>query len=190
MGLRDLEALIHALRESKSDEDQRLADGLAEARRGLFQRAGVYVDREAALHAGESGRRLREALLADHSLTAIAPEDFRAMERLVRRMAKRLANRYARKRRHAKRGRLDVRSTLRRSMGHDGIPFEIVWKTKVLHKPKIVVVCDVSRSVATAAQFLLLFLYALGEAGGKARRLRLLGPAGVGQRCAERRAGR
>ncbi len=49
-------------------------------------------------------------------------------------------------------------------MGHGGVPFEIVWKTKALHKPKIVVICDVSRSVATAAQFLLLFLYALGEA--------------------------
>jgi uncharacterized protein with von Willebrand factor type A (vWA) domain len=164
MGLRDLEAMTHALRGSEAAEDRRLAERLSEARRGLFQRAGDYVDREAALHAGESGRRLREALLAEQSLTAITPEDFRAMERLVRRMAKRLATRYARRRRRAKRGRLDVRSTLRRSMGHGGIPFEIVWKTKVLHKPKIVVICDVSRSVATAAQFLLLFLYALGEA--------------------------
>ena len=164
MGLRELEAMTHRLRDSKSDEDRRLADRLAEGRRGLFQRAGAYVDREAALHAGESGRRLREALLTEQSLTAISPEDFRAMERLVRRMARRLATRYARKRRYAKRGRLDVRSTLRRSMGHGGIPFEIVWKTKVLHKPKIIVICDVSRSVATAAQFLLLFLYALGEA--------------------------
>jgi uncharacterized protein with von Willebrand factor type A (vWA) domain len=164
MGLRELEAMIHTLRERQGDEDLRLAARLAEARRGLFQRAGAYVDREAALHAGEGARRLRETLLAEQSLTAVAPEDFRAMDRLVRRMAKRLATRYARKRHHAKRGLLDVRSTLRRSMAHGGIPFEIVWKSKVLHKPKIVVICDVSRSVATAAQFLLLFLYALGEA--------------------------
>ena len=164
MGLRELEAMIHALRDSNSGDDERLAANLSEARRGLFQRAGAYVDREAALHASESGRRLREALLAEQSLTAIAPEDFRAMERLVRRMAKRLATRYARKRRRARRGRLDVRSTLRRSLAYGGIPFEIIWKTKVLHKPKIMVICDVSRSVAAAAQFLLLFLYALGEA--------------------------
>ena len=162
MGMRELEATIHALRDS--DEDKRLAVSLSEARRRLFKRAGAYVDRQATLHAGESGRRLREALLAEQSLTAIAPEDFRAMERLVRRMAKRLASRYARRRRYAKRGRLDIRSTLRRSMGHGGIPFEIVWKTKVVHKPKIMVICDVSRSVAAAAQFLLLFLYALGAA--------------------------
>jgi uncharacterized protein with von Willebrand factor type A (vWA) domain len=163
MGLREFEAMIHALRANNDEEDRRLAARLAEGRQRLFQRAGAYVDREAALHAGESGRRLREALLTEQTLTAIAPEDFRAMERLVRRMAKRLATRYARKRRHAKRGRLDVRATLRQSMGYGGVPFEIVWKTKILHKPKIVVICDVSRSVATAAQFLLLFLYALGE---------------------------
>jgi uncharacterized protein with von Willebrand factor type A (vWA) domain len=164
MGLRDFEAMTHNLRRSEREADQHLADRLGEARRNLFRSAGAYVDREAALHAGESARRLREALLAEQSLTAIAPEDLRAMERLVRRMAKRLAARYARRRRSAKRGRLDVRSTLRRSMGHGGVPFEIVWKTKILHKPKIVVICDVSRSVASAAQFLLLFLYALGEA--------------------------
>ena len=164
MGLREFEAMTHTLRGSETHEDQHLAEELGRARQRLFQRARAYVDRQAKLHTGESGRRLREGLLAEQSLSAIAPEDLRSMERLVRRMAKRLATRYARKRRHAKKGRLDIRSTLRRSMGHGGVPFEIVWKTKVLHKPKIVVICDVSRSVASAAQFLLLFLYALGEA--------------------------
>ena len=85
------------------------------------------------------------------------------MEALVRRMAKRLAGRYARKRHRAKKGMLDVRKTLARSMAHGGIPFEIIWKARTLHKPKIVVLCDVSRSVAAAARFLLLFLYSLNE---------------------------
>jgi uncharacterized protein with von Willebrand factor type A (vWA) domain len=48
-------------------------------------------------------------------------------------------------------------------MAHGGIPFEIIWKARTLHKPKIVVLCDVSRSVAAAARFLLLFLYSLNE---------------------------
>ena len=163
MGLRDLEAMIHALRASGRDEDSANADRLASERRALFRRAGDFVEREAKLHVGQTAGRLREALLAEQKLTDVTPEDFRAMETVVRRMAKRLATRYARKRRHAKRGRLDVRATVRRSMGHGGVPFDIVWKTQVVHKPKIVVICDVSRSVAAAAQFLLLFLYTLGE---------------------------
>lgn len=164
MGLRDLEAMIQSLRESEIDADQVLAARLTTGRRALFQRAGNYIDREAALHTGESGHRLRESLLLEQSLTAIAPDDFKAMKRLVSRMARRLATRYARKRRYAKRGQLDVRSTLRRNMGHGGMPFNIVWKTKVFHKPKIVIICDVSRSVASAAKFLLMFMYALGDA--------------------------
>ena len=163
MGLRELEDMIHALRSSGNSEDGGLADRLSFERRGLFDRARAYMERQAALHAGEAGRRLRENLLIEQNIAAVPPEDFEAMEVIVRRMAKRLAANYARRRRHAHRGKLDARATLRRSMAHGGVPFDVIWKTKVVQKPRIVVICDVSRSVATAAQFLLLFLYSLGE---------------------------
>ena len=163
MGLRELEAMINALRATGDPGDEALADRLAERRAALFEQAGAFVARQARLYAGQSGRRMRDALLAQQKLTAIEPEDFRAMEALVRRMAKRLATKYARKRHHARKGKLDVRRTLRRSLGYGGVPFDIVWKTETLDKPKIAVLCDVSRSVAAAAQFLLLFLYSLNE---------------------------
>jgi uncharacterized protein with von Willebrand factor type A (vWA) domain len=38
-----------------------------------------------------------------------------------------------------------------------------VWKQEHIDRPRIVAVCDVSRSVASAARFLLLFLYSLYE---------------------------
>ena len=163
MGLRDLEALIGDLRAGGGPGGGRLADQLAERRQALFVEANQFVDRQARLYASETGRRMRETLLAGQALTAIEPREFQAMEALVRRMAKRLASRYARKRHRAKKGMLDVRKTVARSMAHGGIPFEIIWKARTLHKPKIVVLCDVSRSVAAAARFLLLFLYSLNE---------------------------
>jgi uncharacterized protein with von Willebrand factor type A (vWA) domain len=163
MGLRELEAMIQALRRAGGPRDQALAERLAERRADLFVQAAAFTERQSRLYASESGRRMREALLAQQKLTAVEPEDFRAMEALVRRMARRLATKYARKRHHAHKGKLDVRKTIRRSMGHGGIPFEVMWKTETLHKPKIAVLCDVSRSVAAAAQFLLLFLYSLNE---------------------------
>ena len=43
------------------------------------------------------------------------------------------------------------------------MPFDIVFKTKKVDKPSIVAICDVSKSVAAAAQFLLTFLYSLNE---------------------------
>jgi uncharacterized protein with von Willebrand factor type A (vWA) domain len=163
MGLRELEVLIQNLRAGGAPRDQALAERLAERRAALFVQAAAFMERQAALYASESGRRMRDALLARQKLTAVEPEDFRAMEALVRRMARRLATRYARKRHRAREGKLDVRKTVRRSMGHGGVPFDVVWKSETLHKPKIAVLCDVSRSVAAAAQFLLLFLYSLNE---------------------------
>jgi uncharacterized protein len=163
MGLRELEAMIQALRAGGRDGDQALGERLAERRAELLARASAFMERQSQLYASETGRRLRDQILAQQRLTAVEPEDFRAMEALVRRMARRLATKYARKRHHAQIGKLDVRRTLRRSMGYGGVPFEVVWKAETLHKPKIAVMCDVSRSVAAAAQFLLLFLYSLNE---------------------------
>ncbi len=163
MGLRGLEAAIGALRASTAPEDQALADRLARGRERLFEAAGAFVERQARLYAAETGRRLRERILERQALTSIGPEDVRAMEALARRMAKRLASQYARKRRRARKGRLDVRRTIRRSLGHGGVPFDLVWKSETIEKPKIVVICDVSRSVASAAQFLLLLLHCLNE---------------------------
>lgn len=163
MGLRDLEAMIQALRAAGGPRDQALAERLADRRGTLFVQAAAFIERQSQLYASESGRRMRDTLLAGQKLTAVEPEDFRAMEALVRRMARRLATKYAHKRHRAHKGKLDVRRTIRRSMGHGGIPFEVAWKTETPHKPKIAVLCDVSRSVAGAAQFLLLFLYSLNE---------------------------
>lgn len=163
MGLKDLEALIGRAQQAGDPEGAALARRLTERRQALFDEANRYVERQHDLYAGESSQRLREQILADQRLTALDPHDIGAMQTLVRRMAKRLAARYSHQQRRAKRGKLDVRRTLRRSMVHGGVPFDIVWKHETIEKPKIVVICDVSGSVASAARFLLLFLYSLHE---------------------------
>ncbi|MBV9511042.1 MAG: VWA domain-containing protein [Caulobacteraceae bacterium] len=161
MGLRGLERLI-ALAGRRQDADSRaLAERLTEGRRRLFAAAGAYVERQHALFASQSGRRLREELMAEEALTAVAPAEIGAMQVLVRRMAKRLADRYNRQQRKALKGRLSVARTLRKAMAHDGAPFEIVWKHQVRARPKIVCICDVSGSVMSASRFLLLFLFCL-----------------------------
>ena len=165
MGLRGLEKLIaDANAKGETDEDSKaLAERLAKARQRLFDEAGHYIERQHELYASESGRKMREELLAEETLTAIDQHQIGTMQVLVRRMAKRLANKYSRQQRRAKKGKLNVGKTLRKSMGHGGVPFEIVWKHQVVDRPKIVVICDVSGSVAAAAQFLLLFCYCLKE---------------------------
>jgi hypothetical protein len=65
--------------------------------------------------------------------------------------------------RRARRGHLDVRKTMRRNISSDGVPFRTAWKRRRIEKPRIVLLCDVSGSVAALAHFLLLFVYALTE---------------------------
>lgn len=163
MGLCDLERLSDRLSRDRSAASSELASQLEAGRRMLLTEARAYVERQYELYARSNPQRWREEALTDMRMGSIGRQDLVLMQGLVRRMAKRLAVRYSRRIHHAKRERLDVRRTLRRSMAHDGIPFETVWKEERIERPKIAVLCDVSRSVAAAAQFLLLFLYSLNE---------------------------
>jgi uncharacterized protein with von Willebrand factor type A (vWA) domain len=164
MGLAEIERIIANAR--KMPEGAGLAERLDAARKALVAEAQTYVERQHELYAAGSGKALREEMLAKKALNAdggIDPVDLVMMQALVRRMAKRLADRYSRRRHTANRGHLDVRKTLRKSMAHGGVPFEIEWKIKKVDKPSIVAICDVSKSVAAAAQFLLTFLYSLND---------------------------
>jgi uncharacterized protein with von Willebrand factor type A (vWA) domain len=164
MGLAEIEQIIANARRMPDGAD--LADRLDAAKKALAAEAQRYVERQHELFASGSGKALREEMLTKKALNAdggIDPVDLAVMQALVRKMAKRLADRYSRRRHKAHRGHLDVRKTLRRSVAYGGVPFEIAWKIKKVDKPSIVAICDVSKSVAAAAQFLLTFLYSLND---------------------------
>ena len=165
MGLSEVERILAAAR-GLGGPGEAGAERLDAARKALAAQAAAYVERQHELYASGSGKRLREEMLARKALNAeggIDPVDQAMMQALVKRMAKRLADRYSRRRNVAWTGHLDVRRTLRKSMGYGGMPFDIVFKSKKVDKPSIVAICDVSKSVAAAAQFLLTFLYSLNE---------------------------
>lgn len=163
MGLREMQARIFELQRADAPDAAATATALEGARDYLFDQARQFIARQYELYARPAGAQLHEEFLEERALSAVERRDFDTMHRIVRRLAKRLATRYNRRRKHTKRGVLDVRRTLRRNMAHDGIPFETVWKQTKIERPKIVVICDVSQSVAAAARFLLLFLYSLNE---------------------------
>ena len=161
MGLRQAERDMEALRK---DGDQVTADHLENRIEALRDQARDLVERNLRLFARGETEKFREELLKSARLTNLERRDLERMRALVRAMAKRLATRYAKTRRRRLRGHLDVRRTLRKNMGWGGIPFVTVWKQKRIEKPRVMVLCDVSGSVAAMAQFLLMFLYALNEA--------------------------
>lgn len=163
LGLRDMEALINAVLRGDVPGGQVLADELEAARTRLFAEARGFVERQFDLYGRLEGERLRESFLEKTALSAVERRDHARMNQLIRRMARKLAARYHHRHKRARRGHLDVRRTMRVNMATGGIPFHTVWKQKKIEKPKVVAICDVSRSVAAAARFLLMFLYGLNE---------------------------
>jgi uncharacterized protein len=164
MGLRALERDMEAMRQSATPEGlgrAQFLDGKVEALRDAVR---DFVERNLILFAKGDTEKFREELLKSARLSNLERRDLDRMRILVRQMAKKLAARYAKTRRRRLRGVLDTRRTLRRNMGWGGIPFVTVWKQKRIEKPRVMVLCDVSGSVAAMAQFLLMFLYALNEA--------------------------
>jgi uncharacterized protein with von Willebrand factor type A (vWA) domain len=94
------------------------------------------------------------------SLTKKEVEGMReVIEQLVRKLKDNVGRRYAAK----NRGSLDVKKTLRRAAGYQGIPLELFFRNRPPRKTKIVTLCDVSGSVWSAARFMLNMLYSLQE---------------------------
>lgn len=158
MGVQELEQEIARLGEVPA------AGRLHQGREWLREQVKDFVQQHLQLFAEGENERYREQRLQQTRLTAISRRDHDRMRVLVRAMARRLATQYGRNRKRDRRGQLDTRRTLRRNMGWGGTPFLTVWKQQRIEKPKLVVLCDVSGSVAALAQFLLLFLYSLKEA--------------------------
>jgi uncharacterized protein with von Willebrand factor type A (vWA) domain len=101
--------------------------------------------------------------LDDVDLLRASTTDLRELRRAVRPLARKLAARMADRRRHRRRGRLDMRRTLRHSLASGGVPLEPAYRHRRATKPAVVVLCDVSGSMAEFAHFTLSLLHALHD---------------------------
>ncbi len=87
--------------------------------------------------------------------------DEHAMQRLADRIARRLILRRSRRWRRARRGRVDLRETVRASVRDGGELVRLVRRTRRLRRTRLVALCDVSGSMELYVAFLLPFLHAL-----------------------------
>jgi len=122
-----------------------------------------FVERQLQLYAGAPTQAMHEAFLRAKPLSAIERRDLPRVRDIVRKIARKLAARHARRQRRQRRGVLDVRRTMRQNAAYGGVMFDPVWRTEVVDRPRVVVICDVSGSVSAYARFLLLFVYSLQE---------------------------
>ncbi|MGW0040444.1 vWA domain-containing protein [Rhodococcus sp. NPDC003348] len=92
-----------------------------------------------------------------------------ALRRTVTPLARKLASRLAARRRRSRAGAIDLRKTLRKSMSTGGVPIDLVLRKPRPARPELVVLCDVSGSVAGFSNFTLLLVHALREQFSRVR---------------------
>ncbi|NEW28120.1 vWA domain-containing protein [Nocardia cyriacigeorgica] len=148
------------------------------ARRAARQRIDAFratVDAETRRRVAE---RIGRERVASYGVSRQAEEvDFlRASEselaelrRSSQRLARILASRLAVRRRHSRRGEIDLRRTLRKSMSTGGVPIDLVSRKPRPGRPELVLLCDVSGSVAGFSNFTLLLVSALREQFSRVR---------------------
>lgn len=104
----------------------------------------------------------------DRPLLRAGPDELAAMRQAMRPLARRLATRLGNRRRRGTMG-LDMRRTIRSSMGTGGVPVHPVMRRRRPTKPDLVVLCDVSGSTAQFAPFTLTLLHAVHQEFNRVR---------------------
>ncbi|HEX9530720.1 MAG TPA: VWA domain-containing protein [Acidimicrobiales bacterium] len=131
----------------------------AEIRRRLVADRGVEA----------MARTLRKPLPEEIEFMHATRDELASLRRAIQPLTRKLAVRLARKRRHGRKGPLDFRNTVRHSLSYGGVPAEPKFRFPRPAKPEIVVIADISGSVAAFARFTLQFVYAISSQFSRVR---------------------
>jgi uncharacterized protein len=144
-------AITQRLRQAEADRavDRVRAELLAAIRRALVADRGARA----------VSKTMRVRLAEDVEIASASAAELAAMSASIGPLAHQLSKILAQQ--EFRRRRLSVRRTLHLAMGTGGVPFRIATEPAPPPKPEIVVLCDVSGSVATFSRFTLNLLIAL-----------------------------
>jgi uncharacterized protein with von Willebrand factor type A (vWA) domain len=99
---------------------------------------------------------------------ALSEEEANLLRKEVQRLVTQMRSRAALRRKRGKEGRFDSKSTIRANQRYGGVPMELKFKRKKL-KPSLVLICDISRSMLSVAEFMLRLTYELQDQVAKTR---------------------
>jgi len=176
----DLDSMLDKLMEASRDEvggeltalEERLERDEHEHRIEQFKqeieaeiRRRLVADRGAEAMA----KTLRKPLPEDVEFMHASRDEMQGLKKALQPLTRKLAARLARKRKHGRRGPLDFRNTVRHSLSYGGVPAEPKFKYPRPAKPELMVVADISGSVAAFARFTLMRVYAIQGQFSKVR---------------------
>ena len=176
----DLDNMLDKLKEANREQaaqdltklEERLEKDEFESRIEQFKqeveaeiRRRLVADRGAEAMA----KTLRKPLPEDVEFMHANKEEMQSLKKALQPLTRKLAAKLARKRRHGRRGPLDFRATVRSSLSYGGVPADPKFKYPRPSKPELMVVADISGSVAAFARFTLMLVYAIQGQFSKVR---------------------
>jgi uncharacterized protein with von Willebrand factor type A (vWA) domain len=175
----DLDAVLERLleqdrqnNEGRSGLDDRLAKDEYESRiEKLKTEIEAEIRRRLVADRGVEAmaKTLRKPLPEDLDFMHATRDEMETLRKAIAPLTRKLAIRLARKRRHRNKGGLDFRQTIRRSLSYGGVPAEPRFKHPRPSKPEIIILADISGSVAAFARFTLHLVYAMSGQFSKVR---------------------
>jgi uncharacterized protein with von Willebrand factor type A (vWA) domain len=114
-------------------------------------------------------KSVRKPLPEDIDFMHASREELVSLRKAIAPLTRKLAVRLARKRRHGRKGPLDFRSTVRHSLSYGGVPADPKFRYPRPSKPEIMVIADISGSVAAFARFTLQMVYAISSQFSRVR---------------------
>ena len=167
----DLENLVERMKAMGMGDEQiqQMQEMMRKLMETVRRTVRNFTERELQQQNHNYMEKFRREMLTEKSFYHLTEEEILKMREVVARLAQRIKNILSIRKKRLKRGKLDLHQTLRRNMARGGIPFEVVYKTRRKDRPKLVIMCDVSSSVANVSRFMLQFMYSLQEAFTKIR---------------------
>jgi len=163
---RELANLADMLEEAgmSPEQVQALRDMINAMMESLRKVVRSFTERELQTQNHDYMEKFRREMLTEKSFYHLTEDEIARMREVVHRLAQRIKNILSIRRRRERKGKLDLHSTLRRNMATGGLPFTVIYKHRRKDRPKLVILCDVSSSVANVSRFMLQFMYSLQEA--------------------------
>jgi uncharacterized protein with von Willebrand factor type A (vWA) domain len=104
-----------------------------------------------------------EDSLCDSDLANLEYNDLDKVNAIIKKMVKKLKTNVSRKLQIGKKGKIDIRQTIKKSMKSGNVCSDLVFKRKKLDKSKLIVLCDISGSVCIYVPFMLQFVKAVAD---------------------------
>ena len=175
MGFAHLEEQIQQLREQleamgMSDEAIEKLMGVVDANReALAEQAARQVGMQIAeQRANRPDQDFAGSDLMNKPLQNLSEEEANILRKEVQRLVTQLRSRAALRRKRGSKGKFDSKGTIRSNQRYGGVPMELRFRKKKL-KPSIVLICDVSTSMRSVAEFMLRLTYELQDQVARAR---------------------